>query len=105
VSDMMVVGYRPKFDHEDVFLELLKDHVPFLQRLGLATDRPALAMRSKGGEFIEIFEWKPGALEQAHGNPAVTAMWAQFSAVCDFVPLHDLPETRDLFAQFTPIDL
>ena len=105
MSDMMVVGYRPKSAHEESFLELLKDHVPFLQRLGLATERPALAMRSKGGDIVEIFEWRPGALEKAHENAAVTAMWTKFSAVCDFVPLHELPETRDMFAQFTLIDL
>jgi hypothetical protein len=32
-------------------------------------------------------------------------MWDRYAAVCDYVPLHELPEARDMFAQFEPIDL
>jgi hypothetical protein len=105
MSDLMVVGYRPKPASEDAFLALLRDHVPFLQRLGLATDRAALALRSKSGAVVEIFEWKSGALEKAHENAEVAAMWGKFNAVCDFVPLQELPEMREMFAQFALIDL
>jgi hypothetical protein len=105
MNDMMIVGYRPRPAHEDRFLALLKDHVPFLRRLGLATERPWLAIRSKSGEVIEIFEWQPGGLQKAHANAEVTALWGEFSAVCDFVPLRELPETQELFAQFSLLEL
>jgi hypothetical protein len=105
MSELMVVGFRPKAAGEQALLGLLKEHVPFLQRLGLATDRRAVVMRSKSGDFVEIFEWRPGALEQAHQNAEVAAMWERFGAVCEFVPLAEMPEIGDLFAQFVLIEL
>jgi hypothetical protein len=41
----------------------------------------------------------------AHTHPDVLAMWERCGAVCDYMPLHDRPETRDMFAQFEPIKL
>ena len=105
MSHMVIVGYRPKPGHEDGLLALTREHVPTLRRLGLATERPALAMRSKDGVIVEVFEWADGAIEKAHQHPDVTAMWARYAAVCDYVPLSELSETKDLFAQFEPIDL
>lgn len=32
-------------------------------------------------------------------------MWEHYAVVCDYVPLNELPESRDMFAQFEPIDL
>lgn len=97
--------YRTKPGCENDLLALTRSHLPELRRLGLATERPSLAMRSKEGVVVEVFEWKEGAIEAAHANPAVMAMWARYAAVCDYVPLRDLPEAGDMFAQFEPIDL
>ena len=102
---MVIVGYRPKPGCAEALLALTRDHVPALRRLGLATDRPTLAMRAKDGTVVEVFEWAAGAIATAHENPAVLAMWGQYAAVCDYVPLHELPEMHDLFAQFEPIEL
>ncbi|QYE37129.1 hypothetical protein KZX46_22320 (plasmid) [Polymorphobacter sp. PAMC 29334] len=104
MADMVIVGYQPKPGHEGDLLNLIREHVPELRRLGLATERPALAMRAKGGVILEVFEWKEGALASAHENPYILAMWARYSAVCDYVPLNKLPEAQDMFAQFQPID-
>jgi hypothetical protein len=30
-------------------------------------------------------------------------MWARFAEVCDYVPLSELPESHDMFAQFAPL--
>ena len=105
MGDMVLVSYRPKPGQEDALLALTLEHVPFLRRLGFATDRPALAMRSRTGVVIEVFEWCDGALAKAHQNPAVLQMWERYAEVCDYTPLKELPETADLFAQFEPIDL
>lgn len=105
MGDMVIVAYRPKAGREDDLLVLTRNHVPELRRLGLATDRPTLAMRSKEGVVVEIFEWREGAMEAAHTNPDVLAMWERYAAVCDYVPLNDLPEAREMFAQFEPIEL
>ena len=105
MGDVVIVAYRPKPGCENDLLALTRSHLPELRRLGLATERPSLAMRSKEGVVVEVFEWKEGAIEAAHANPAVMAMWARYAAVCDYVPLRDLPEAGDMFAQFEPIDL
>ncbi len=105
MSDMVIVAYRPKVGCENELLELVKDHVPFLRRLGLATDRPALVMRAKEGVIVEVLEWKMGAIAKAHENPDVQALWAKFASVCDYVPLSELPEAKDMFAQFEAAEL
>jgi hypothetical protein len=30
-------------------------------------------------------------------------MWAEFDAVCTYVPLNTLSETGNMFAEFTPV--
>ena len=105
MGDMVIVAYRPKPGKAEALLKLTMDHVARLRRLGLATDRPALAMTSRDGVVVEVFEWADGAIARAHENPDVLAMWGEYEACCDYVPLRELPETHDLFAQFTPIAL
>lgn len=105
MGDMVIVAYRPKAGLDDELFELVKDHVPFLRRIGLATDRPALAMKGKDGVIVEVFEWKTGAIESAHENSDVQALWARYAAVCDYLPLNELPEAKDMFAQFESIEL
>ena len=105
MGDMVIVSYRPKPGREADLLALTREHVPILRALGLATDRPTLAMRSKSGAIVEVFEWRDGAIASAHQNPEVQAMWARYAEVCDYAPLNTLPEASELFATFEPIDL
>ena len=105
MGDMVIVAYRPKDDRSDELLELVKQHVPCLRRLGLVTDRPALAMRGADGAIVEVFEWHPGAAKSAHENAEVQELWNRFEAVCDYIALDQLPESRDMFAHFEPVDL
>ena len=62
-------------------------------------------MTADDGTIIEVFEWCTGAIATAHQNPDVLAMWDRYAQVCDYVPLRELPETTQMFAQFEPIDL
>jgi hypothetical protein len=103
MGDMVIVAYRPKPGQATALAELINDHVPFLRRLGLATDRPSLAMRGEDEVIVEVFEWQAGAIEAAHKNPDVLAMWGRFAAVCDIVPLRDLTEAKEMFAGFVPL--
>lgn len=105
MGDIVIAAYRPKAGHDEDLLHLVKQHVPLLRRLSLATDRPATAMRNKDGVILEVFEWRAGAIAAAHENPDVQALWSKYDAVCDHVRLNDLPEAQDLFAQFEPLDL
>ena len=105
MGDMVIVAYRPKPGGAEALLALTRTHVPRLRKLGFATGRPALAMTNKDGVVIEVFEWAEGAIVKAHQHPDVQAMWGEYDACCDYVALQDLPEAKDLFAQFTPIEL
>jgi hypothetical protein len=104
MGDVVIVAYRPKPGCAQALLGLAKGHVAFLRRLGLATDRPATLLQAKDGAIVEIFEWRPGAMDEAHENPEVQKLWDRYAEVCDYVPLSALPEGGDLFAAFTPVD-
>ena len=100
-----VVAYRPKPGKDNELLELVRSRVPTLRNEGLVTDRVPIIMRSRGGTIVEVSEWKSrDAIEAAHKNPDVWAMWEKFFALCDCVPLNTLPEAADIFAGFTPIE-
>ena len=103
MADVVIVAYRPKPSCETALLDLTRDHVPHLRRLGLATNRPSLVLQARDGVVVEVFEWKPGAMEAAHAHPEVLALWERYAAVCDYVPLANLAEATELFARFAPI--
>ena len=99
-----IVAYRPKPGREAELLRLVRERVPTLRREGLATERAPVILRAKDGTIIEVSEWKSReAIEAAHKNPRVLAMWDKFFAVCDCVPLKTVPEAETMFAGFEPI--
>jgi quinol monooxygenase YgiN len=100
-----IVAYRPKPGCEEKLLEIVRTRVPTLRQEGLVTDRVPVMMRAKDGTIIEVSEWKSQqAIEEAHQNPRVLAMWDRFFAVCDCVPLKTVPEAEMMFAGFEPIE-
>lgn len=101
---VVIVAYRPKAGHEAELLELVRGRVPTLRKEALVTDRIPVLMRAKDGTIIEVSEWKSQeAIEAAHRNPRVLAMWDKFFAVCDCVPLKEVQESETMFAGFEPI--
>ena len=101
---IVIVAYRPKPGKEKETLELVRSRVPTLRREGLVTDRVPTIMRARDGTIIEVSEWKSHkAIDAAHKNPNVLAMWNKFFAVCDCVPLNTLPESAEMFAGFEPV--
>ncbi len=103
---MVIACYRPKPGKEAELLRELRAHLPQLRELGLATDRPAQALRAADGSILEIFEWtSQDAVARAHEHPAVGEMWKRFEACCEYISLRDLEETAGPFAHFEPIEL
>jgi len=101
---VVIVAYRPKPGKENELLELVRSRVPTLRKENLVTDRVPAMMRARDGTIIEVSEWKSQeAIDAAHKNPNVLAMWNKFFAVCDCVPLKTLAETGEMFAGFEPI--
>src|SRR6266513_5874422 len=103
-SVLVIVAYRPKPGKEKEVLALVRGRVPTLREENLVTDRVPTIMRARDGTIIEVSEWKSQeAIDAAHKNPNVLAIWSKFFAVCDCVPLNSLPESAEMFAGFEPI--
>ncbi len=102
---IVIVAYKPKPGKAEELKELTKTHVPRLMKEGLVTDREAVIMESADGTIIEVFEWlSDEAIAEAHKNPEVQKMWAEYAEVCDYVPLSTLSEVNMLFAGFEPLN-
>jgi hypothetical protein len=91
---------------EQALLAVVKKHVAVLRSERLVSDKPPYAMRAADGTIIEVFEWRSiEAIHAAHGNQAVQALWSEFGAACDCVPLSSLAEAQQMFAEFEPVDI
>lgn len=103
---IVIVAYKPKpgKTSEEV-LALVRRRMPVLRGEGLVTDRAPTIMRGRDGTIIEVSEWKsPAAIEAAHKNPNVLALWNEMFAAIDCVPLKTLPEAEEMFAGFEPLE-
>jgi len=101
----VIVAYRPKLGKETELLQLVRSRVPVLRQEKLVTDRVPVIVRARDGTIVEVSEWKsPDAIDAAHRNPIVRAMWEEFFALCECVPLNTLAEAQEMFAGFEPLD-
>jgi len=102
----VIVAYKPKTGRDKQLMAAVEKHLKVLKAEQLVTGRPAYAMRAADGTIVEVFEWQSAeAIAAAHSNPAVQALWAEFGAACDYVPLTSLPEAHQMFAEFDSVDL
>ena len=103
---VVIVAYTPKTGKEQPLLAAVRKHLQVLQTGQFVTDKPAYVMRAGDGTIVEVFEWRSAqAVQQAHSNPAVQALWAEFGAACDYTPLAKLAETQQMFAEFDAVQL
>ena len=101
----VIVAYRPKSGKGDELLELVRGRIPTLREEGLVSDRAPIIMRARDGTIVEVSEWKSReAIDAAHKNPNVLAMWEKFFGLGDCVPLNTLAEAREMFAGFEPVE-
>ena len=101
---IVIVAYRPKAGKEKELLELVRNRVPVLRKEGLVTDRKPTIMRARDDTIIEVSEWKSQeAIDAAHKNPIVLAMWNKFFESCDCIPLNEISESAEMFAGFEPV--
>ena len=100
---LVIVAYRPKPGKDNVLHELTRTHYSILKQLDLVTDRTPTIMISKDGTVVEVFEWVSAeAIQHAHKHPEVLKMWTAYSEACDYIPLNQLEESANMFADFTP---
>lgn len=97
----VIVGYRPKQGKEKELDALMLTHVQRLRVEGLVAERESVLMKAQDGTVVEVFEWvSQDAIDSAHLNPKVLEMWQEYSEVCEYVPIGELAEAQQLFAQF-----
>ena len=98
---MVIAMFRPKPGKDADLMACMRDHLPVLRSQGLATSRETTVLRASDGTLLEIFEWaSQAAIDAAHKNPVVHALWERYAACCDYVTLSDLPEAGMMFPGF-----
>lgn len=101
---IVIVACRPRPGRVADLLKLIAGHLPLLRAEGLVTSRDGLVMQAADGTVVEVFEWaSPEAIEAAHANPAVQALWRRYAEVCEYVPIASVPEAASLFSEFSPV--
>jgi len=107
MPEIVFALYRPKPGRESDLLAIVKGHVPALRKLGLVTARTPIVARSrKDGTIIEAFEWaSEEAIQLAHHDHAVQAIWARFGECAEYPTFGQLAEASEVFAGFEPVDV
>ena len=101
----VIVAYRPKPGKHAQLRRAVEKHLRVLREEGLASDREPYVMVAADGTILEVFEWRSReAIQQAHTNSAVQALWAEFGDACDYVPLASLSEAEQMFAEFDSVE-
>ncbi|MEQ8364464.1 MAG: hypothetical protein RH948_16430 [Cyclobacteriaceae bacterium] len=101
---IVIVGYRPIPGKESELENLLRTHWQALDKEGLVSDRKPITVKAKDGTLIEIFGWKSKeSIESAHTNKAVQALWGEYAKVCEYVPVGEVEECKNIFSEFTPL--
>lgn len=103
---VVIACYRPKPGKVDQLVEEMRRHVPTLRELDLVTDRQPITAQAADGTVVEVFEWRSQeAIDSAHANPTVLAMWARYDECCEYVPITEVPEAAQLFSPFAPLEI
>ncbi len=102
----VIAAFKPKPGQQAQLMAVVEKHWRVLHAENLVTDSPRYAMQAEDGTVIEVFEWRSAeAIEQAHRNAAVLALWAEFDAACEYAPLAGLAEAQHPFAEFKSLGL
>lgn len=101
---IVIACYRPKPGMNQRLSELTRRHLDVLRREALVTDREPIVMEAADGTLVEVFEWKSeGAMDAAHTNTEVQRLWEAYGEACEYVPIAEVREARELFSEFTSL--
>ncbi len=101
----VIVAFKPKPGQSEALAVVVAKHLEVLRAQNLVTDKAPYVMHAANGTVIEVFEWRSSdAITAAHANPAVQALWGEFAAVCEYVPLASLDEAQHMFAEFDAVE-
>jgi hypothetical protein len=99
-----IACYKPKKEKSDDLRNLVNKHYPLLLSKAMVTEREPFIMKSEDGTIIEIFEWKSKkAKKAAHSDEDIIEIWDHLESVSENIPLSELKEANDAFANFKPM--
>lgn len=95
----VVCIYRVAPENDQKFQELLRQHAPTLDAVGLKSSEPSRCFKGKNqmGEiaYVEMFSWKdPEAADVAHQTPEIMQIWE---------PMGDLTTSME-FIDIAPLE-
>lgn len=103
---IVIAAFKPKPGMEDELKQVIAGRLPLLRRLGLATDRVNITMRSANGTILDVSEWvDDAAIKRAHETPEVLELWERFDACCEYAKLESLEEIHQEFPGFDAVEL
>ena len=104
MGKIVIAAFKPKPGKEADLLAVIDDRLPLLRKLGLATERVNITMRSDNGTIIDVSEWTDeAAIATAHETPEVLELWKRFESCSEYVKLESLDEVGHEFATFEAI--
>ena len=102
---MIAIGaYRVHADHEEPFLEALRQDIVTMREEGLISDWPAMILKAGTDVFLQMVEWADdGAPARSSSNDRVMAVWTQKRTHADYLSLSQVPGADRLFPSFEEI--
>jgi len=101
-TEIALAAYRPHAGVGEEVVALLREDVATLRGRGHVTERPAPLARTDRGELLVVLEWSSEhAVDDAHADPAVLAVWERKARLADYVPPAALAGAESPFARWT----
>jgi hypothetical protein len=101
VATSIIVGYRPFPGRTDLVISILLEVYEAMQRAGLITARRPWIMRSEEGNVVAAFEMtNEYSFAASEKIREVAALRARLMGVAERVPLGQLHEASQPFAEF-----
>jgi hypothetical protein len=104
-TQLAFAAYRPRNGAEAELVHLLREDLATLRRGGHVTARAAPLIRTDRGEFLVVLEWSTQhAVDDAHADPDVLAVWERKGQLADYVSLRDLAASDVPFARWDVVE-
>jgi hypothetical protein len=100
---IVILAYRPLPGKQQALELVVQKHWDILNREGLVSSRKPVVATAEDGTIVEVFGWKSkDAISAAHSNKEVLRLWEEFGQACEFIPIGVVPESQQMFSEFTP---
>jgi hypothetical protein len=86
-TELALAAYRPKIGDTGALAHLLAHDVATLRAHGYLTARRAPLVRTENGDLLVVLEWSSEhAVDDAHTDPEVLAVWERKAQLADYLP-------------------